>query len=215
MSNNSSNSKAQILSSIRTAQPLARLPAEKPGLPAKLENPSRSGSDCLNRFKQELDSLGVDYYVEDDGEAVKRRIGSLLDGKSILSWDFDYLPYDAGAVLQGRSIQFCKNDRTEQAKADIGLTGCDAAIAETGSLVLISGEGKARTASLLPFEHVAIVRRSEIYYTMGEFFEKKGKEVVAASYLNIITGPSRTADLELSLTLGVHGPGKVTVVIGP
>ncbi|MEE9170208.1 MAG: LUD domain-containing protein, partial [bacterium] len=103
----------------------------------------------MNRFKQELDSLGVDYYFEDDREAVKRRIGSLLDGKSILSWDFDYLPYDAGAVLQGRSIQFCKNDRTEQAKADIGLTGCDAAIAETGSLVLISGEGKARTASLL------------------------------------------------------------------
>ncbi len=163
----------------------------------------------------ELGALGVDCYVEGDGESVVRRLALLVDDKSILSWDIDQLPYGAGDVLRGRTVWFGKDDRMDQAKADVGLTGCDAAIAETGSLVLISGEGKARTASLLPFEHIAIVRRSDIHSSMGEFFEKKDRELAAASYINFITGPSRTADIELSLTLGVHGPGKVTVVIGP
>ncbi len=188
---------------------------EKPAFSEKLERPTLDTSDCLERFKEELGLLGVECYVESDGEAVKQRLALLLEGKSILSWDATHLPYDAGGILQGRPVVFGRDDRTAQATADIGLTGCDAAIAETGSLVLISEEGKARTASLLPFEHVAIVMKSEIYYSMGEFFEKKRKEVARASYLNIITGPSRTADIELSLTLGVHGPGKLTVVIGP
>lgn len=188
---------------------------EKPAFSEKLERPTFDTSDCLKRFKEELGLLGVECYVESDGEAVKQRLVLLLEGKSILSWDATHLPYDVGRILEGRPVVFGRDDRIAQARADTGLTGCDAAIAETGSLVLISEEGKARTASLLPFEHVAIVRRSEIYYSMAEFFEKKRKEVARASYLNIITGPSRTADIELSLTLGVHGPGKLTVVIGP
>ncbi len=189
--------------------------AEEPASPEKMEHPLLAASECLSRFREELDALGVACYVEDDLQAIKRRLARLLAGKSILSWDVDHLPYDAGKILEGRSVVFGSDDRKAQATADIGLTGCDAAIAETGSLVLISEEGKARTASLLPFEHVAIVRRSDIYHSMREFFEKQGIEVAGASYLNIITGPSRTADIELSLTLGVHGPGKLTVVVGP
>lgn len=188
---------------------------EEPASPEKLAHSPLATSEYLSRFREELGALGVACYVEEDLEAIKRQLALLLEGKSILSWEVDHLPYGAGTILEGKSVVFGSDDRIAQATADIGLTGCDAAIAETGSLVLISGEGKARTASLLPFEHLAIVRRSDIYQSMREYFEKQRAEVARAAYLNIITGPSRTADIELSLTLGVHGPGKLTVVVGP
>ncbi|NIR51473.1 hypothetical protein GWO43_23115 [candidate division KSB1 bacterium] len=213
--NFSSDLKAQILSAIRNARSLARLTEAKSGLSEKPVASVPSKGECLNRFRTELAALGVDTYFEEKPEAIRKRLASLLEGKSILSWDLDHLPYDVGEVLQDRLVLFGHDDEQEQATAEIGLTGCDAAIAETGSLVLISAEGKPRTASLLPFEYIAIVSRSEIYSSMGDFFEKRGADIAAASYLNIITGPSRTADIELSLTLGVHGPGKVSVVIGP
>ena len=213
----SSNSRTKILSSIRNAQSSARLPqrAPAPDFPLEVENSPSEASDRLRRLTAELDSLGVDCYVEKDGEAIVRRLALLLEDRSILSWDVACLPYSAGKVLHGRTVRFGKDDSVEQAKMAVGLTGCDAAIAETGTLVLISSEGQCRAASLLPFEHIAIIRRSDIYSSMAEFFEKRKGAVAAASYINFITGPSRTADIELSLTLGVHGPGKMTVVIGP
>ena len=100
------------------------------------------------------------------------------------------------------------------AQADIGLTGCEAALAETGSLAMVSGPGRPRTASLLPLTHIALIRQTDLLQSMGEFFERYRQSPVLP-YLVFITGPSRTADIELSLTLGVHGPGKVIVVLGP
>ena len=102
-----------------------------------------------------------------------------------------------------------------QAAAEIGVTGCDAAIAETGSIVLLSGPGKSRSASLLPPVHLAVVRRNELRFSMGEFFKEFAGAMAAAACCTFVTGPSRTADIELTLTLGVHGPGKVIVVMGP
>ena len=102
-----------------------------------------------------------------------------------------------------------------QASAEIGLTGADAAIAETGSLVLLSGAGKPRAASLLPPTHLAIVRRSDLCASMGEFFAAHADAIARTACCTFVTGPSRTADIELTLTLGVHGPGVVIVVVGP
>lgn len=211
----SARSKAAILSAIRHSQQRARLPDLNREKDDRLEPTVHAETDCLQRLQNELDILGVEYYLEKTQKAVKERIHKLIKDKSILSWDGEQLPYDAGTLLQHREVYFGCDDIMQQASADIGLTGCDAAIAETGSLILCSGEGKPRTASLLPLEHVALVRRKDIFFTMGEFFSKNRREVRRTSCLNIVTGPSRTADIELSLTLGVHGPGKVIVVVGP
>jgi len=214
MGTNFSNSKEVILARVRESQALARLPEIMPESTYGLKSHHQPQSDLLTILQKEFDLLGVETYVEKNQKAVIKRLGMLLQKKSVLSWNFDNLPYDAGTVLQRRNVYFERDDKIIQASADIGLTGCDAAIAETGSLVLLSGEGKPRTASLLPFEHITLLRQSDIYFTMSDFFDKRG-EVSKASCINIITGPSRTADIELSLTLGVHGPGKVIVVIGP
>jgi L-lactate dehydrogenase complex protein LldG len=131
----------------------------------------------------------------------------------VFSWDADRLPYEVGAVLNASVTG--ASPRELQASAEIGVTGCDAAIAETGSLVLLSGPGKPRAASLLPAVHLAIVRRADLRASMGEFFSERKASIADAACCSFITGPSRTADIELTLTVGVHGPGKVIVVIGP
>jgi len=209
-----SDTRATILARLREAQRTARLPGERPGTPRSLEFASRSPEECLERFQRELTALGVETYLEASAADVRNRVMTLVAGRRLLSWDPELLPYQLASVLTSFII-LGRNTREEQAAAEIGLTGCDAAIAETGSLVLLSGKGKSRAVSLLPTTHVAVVRRGDLYFSMGEFFRKSGERLAESAGCTIITGPSRTADIELSLTLGVHGPGRVVVVIGP
>jgi len=199
---------------VRQAQVRAYIPESPKGLPARLAYPATVPSGRRARFLEELKLLGVDAFVEDDEAGVRRRVKSLIAGKSILSWDPGMLPYGAGETLHGETVAFGRDARDLQAQADIGLTGCEAALAETGSLAMISGPGRPRTASLLPLTHIAIVREADLLQGMGEFFVLYQKNPLLP-YLVFITGPSRTADIELSLTLGVHGPGKLILVLGP
>ena len=116
------------------------------------------------------------------------------------------------------------NERNDQRKANrermigagIGLTGVDYAIAETGSCAIIARQGASRLVSLLPPVHVAVVEMGQVLPSLDELFallrERYG-EGDFESYMNIITGPSRSADIEYQLVTGVHGPGEVHMVI--
>jgi L-lactate dehydrogenase complex protein LldG len=102
--------------------------------------------------------------------------------------------------------------------ADIGLTGVDLAIAETGTLVLVSGAGRPRSTSLLPPCHVAVFDRQALVETLEqvgiilEAWHADGAPPMSGGAINFITGPSRTADIELTLTRGVHGPKEVHAI---
>jgi L-lactate dehydrogenase complex protein LldG len=91
----------------------------------------------------------------------------------------------------------------------VGLTGALAGIADTGTLVVTSGQGRQLTASLLPEIHIAVLQANDIYENLPQAL--KLREVREASATVLITGPSRTADIEMALTIGVHGPGEVHV----
>lgn len=205
--------RARILAKLRSAQQTARLPVAY-GAPARLEPATRSAHECIDRFRAELTALGVDCYLERSTDELRRRVVTLIDGRRTLSWDPDLLPYGLGSLVV-RSATLGKSPRETQAEAEVGLTGCDAAIAETGSLVLLSGKGKSRAISLLPPLHVAVVQPKDFCFSMGEFFQTHAERVSDSASCTFVTGPSRTADIELTLTLGVHGPGKVIVLIGP
>jgi L-lactate dehydrogenase complex protein LldG len=88
------------------------------------------------------------------------------------------------------------------AECDLGVTSVDAALPETGTLLLRSSPEKARVVSLLPRVHLAILRSTSLRADLHQAFA----EVKRDGYVVLITGPSRTADIELTLTLGVHGP---------
>jgi L-lactate utilization protein LutC len=91
----------------------------------------------------------------------------------------------------------------------VGLTAAVAGIAETGSLVLTSGKDRPLTASLLPEVHIAVIHAGDILPTVNAALQLP--EVWEASSAVLITGPSRTADIEMTLTIGVHGPAELIV----
>ncbi len=93
-------------------------------------------------------------------------------------------------------------DKYALAQADLGITEADFALPESGTLGLLSSPEKPRAVSLLPRVHLAIVRASALRADLHPVLE----EAKQHGYLVFITGPSRTADIELTLTLGVHGP---------
>lgn len=100
--------------------------------------------------------------------------------------------------------------------ADLGVTGVDYAIAETGSCVIVAGKGVSRLVSLLPPVHVAVVERGHVLPGLDELFTLRRRDTLAgnpASYMNIISGPSRSADIEQTLVTGVHGPREAHMVL--
>ena len=101
-------------------------------------------------------------------------------------------------------------------QADLGVTGVDYGIAETGSCVLLARKGVSRLVSLVPPAHVAVVERGQVLPSLDELFTLRRHEFLTGdlgSYMNIISGPSRSADIEQTIVKGVHGPGRVYMVL--
>ena len=104
------------------------------------------------------------------------------------------------------------------AEAAIGLSGADCAIAETGTLALAALPGQMRGVSLLPPVHIAVVKADQVVASLSDYLlllraADTDLQQHLTSCLSFITGPSRTGDIELTLTVGVHGPGELHVVI--
>ena len=106
--------------------------------------------------------------------------------------------------------------REDMIVADIGVTGVSHAVAETGSVSIAAGRGVSRLISLLPPVHIAVVRPDQIVPSLDELFSLRRSEFLengSLDYTNIISGPSRSADIEQTLIKGMHGPREVHMVI--
>ncbi|MBS0265441.1 MAG: lactate utilization protein C [Planctomycetes bacterium] len=98
--------------------------------------------------------------------------------------------------------------------ADLGITSVDWAVAETGTLALCSLPGQGRVVSLLPPTYLAVIEPAQIVPDLFDLFDRLGeRRENLPSNVSLVTGPSKTGDIELKLTTGVHGPGNVNVVI--
>ncbi len=98
----------------------------------------------------------------------------------------------------------------ELGEVAFGLTATVGALADTGTVVVASGPGRSRLAWLLPETHIALVDAQAVHTGMAAFFAAAPSP---AAHLAFITGPSRTADIELTLTRGVHGPRDLHVIV--
>jgi L-lactate dehydrogenase complex protein LldG len=104
------------------------------------------------------------------------------------------------------------------AGVDLGLSGVDYVIAETGTLVLMARVGQMRGVSLLPPVHVAVAWTSQVIATLADYLllaqvAGTDPQQYLTSCVSFVTGPSRTGDIELKLTVGVHGPGELHLLV--
>jgi L-lactate dehydrogenase complex protein LldG len=146
-------------------------------------------------------------------------------GNEILAWDDDALPVDgfsvaaqnAGFVILDASVSTDANERLEKhaqlASASVGVTGAIAGLADTGSIVVHSDASRPRLASLLPPIHIALLRVADIYPSLPDFIAARSDLAQLGSNVVVISGPSRTADIELTPVVGVHGPRTVHVIL--
>ncbi len=179
-------------------------------------------NNILEQFIEELLKVNAVVIRAEGGEELKAVISDIVRSKGISSfaiWESDYLNSTGlKELLNSEGLeQIISCDKNEIAQAGIGITGADYAIADTGTIVLLTDEDRPRSVSLLPPIHLAIVKKSDIMSDIRELFIILKQTLDAGrslpSCMTFITGPSRTADIELNLTLGVHGPKELYVII--
>jgi L-lactate dehydrogenase complex protein LldG len=227
-------SRERILANLRTSlasnrQWLEAEAAKAPHAPPPHVLPP--ADDLVAQFADELRKLEARAYVVTDDEEALETIAGLLDARAarrLLAWELDELRLPGlGAMLAERGAAVLDPDvRGEGRKArlqelepaPVCVSGVALAIAESGSLVLRHGPGRPRLASLLAPAHVAVVRRDQLVRGLGEALARLRAEHGDAllrdtSNLTFITGPSRTADIEMTLSLGIHGPPELHVVV--
>jgi L-lactate dehydrogenase complex protein LldG len=144
-----------------------------------------------------------------------RFVAQAIAGKTAVASNAPYLAECGITSLPGVRSGITQLDelRALCASVDVGITSADYALADTGTLVMLAGPQEARLVSLLPPAHIAVVPRDRILTGLDELFSVLPRPAEQTSSMVLITGPSRTADIEQILVRGVHGPGQITVVI--
>lgn len=180
----------------------------------------------VTRWRQELEALTGRVYgplpPAVAGEQVIELAGQ-FEPKAVIAWDDADLPLPRlSEQLRAADINVEKIDdstsdpavRQRLEKVPVGVTGAIAGLADTGSFVVDTGAGRSRVASLLPPVHIALLPVSQLYPDLPTWMALQGGSLLAdIANLTIISGPSKTADIELNLVLGVHGPGQIHVIL--
>ena len=216
------DARARILSRIRAAQgrpDQAKDREEELNYNYVAQKPSGPkppvGDDLVARFVQQSERLQSTVArltsLEEVPGAVAEYLQSRGLGQRAVIWpSFERLDWSsAGLQVEARAPV-----RDEPAPDMVGITGCFAAIAETGTLALVSGAASPASMALLPETHIAVVPKSRIVAHMEDVFallrHERGEPPRA---LNFVSGPSRTGDIEQTIVLGAHGPYRVHLLL--
>ncbi len=195
--------------------------------------------DLCAAFAAEATAVGGEVQIASGVEKARQMLAELLDTHapaSALCWRHEVLDrLQVAELLALKGVERIDHEalatlpENEQRRrlidAACGITSCDAAVAETGSLMVCSRPGQERVASLLPPWHVGLVAESQIVPDLFDAFAKlaaflprsqsagEGERGDFPSNVTFITGPSKTGDIELELTTGVHGPGVWRLIV--
>lgn len=204
---------ARVTAGVMTAE----LPVQ-PEVPAEL--PGTSPSDLVGLFRSRAQAVNSVVHGPVSRHSAPRTVTAIAAGHaaaSFVAWeDLPVSGIQSAMAAEGFEPLGTEAGRGVvelSATADVGITGSLGALAESGSVVLSHGPGRGRLVSLLPPVHVALVRVETIGWTLAHWARDHPEAVESTANLVIVTGPSRTGDIELQLTLGVHGPKHVHVVL--
>lgn len=208
-------SREAMLASIRSALGRSEgAPVADPP-PVRLRIPTFNLEERIQQFHDALVALNAHVYHADDAASATAYVAALLENRSGLASNAPLLSELAIAQLPGvlHGVTDLDQLRAESAVRAVGITSASYALADTGSLVMLSSVEEARLVSLLPPIHLAVVPVSKLLTGLDELFTFIPRPKELSSSMVLITGPSRTADIEQILVRGVHGPGELHVVI--
>lgn len=219
-----STAREQILGALRAglrgahaAPPLPPLPALPPP-PAAPASSANAANERAARFAAVLTRIGghVDRVADLAAAAVRvREILAAANAQRVAISDAPELAAIASSLPASARVLPVSAPRDELLAADAGVTCAQWGIAETGTLVLLSASEQNRVASLLPAVHVAVLPESRLLGTLGDVFAalRDTNGAPTSRTITFVTGPSRTADIELTLVVGVHGPKALHVLL--
>lgn len=203
------SSREQILGRLRQRKRLPFPASESPQTHRPVVPLSDQSPAALQaRFIEEAQKAGCLVHEAGSPEAAIAAILAIVgEDTAVSAWDLDHIPLPGLAeALDAANISRVAQDGGVR----VGLTGVDAALAATGSVVVVSGNGRFRAASLLPPIHIAVVAAGQIVPDLESWWaaEKAAglEQTRRHSNIVVITGPSRTADIAMQLVMGMHGP---------
>jgi L-lactate dehydrogenase complex protein LldG len=227
--------RAAILARIREA---LRLSAPKPGHAHPQEPASTGGAEHhahgvsnwlpavgeswdeqMEVFRAQAGELRAEFQLFDNWDGVKYALHGLAhgDGWKMVATHRGEMTDFACAGLNlptlHTDVSYHANDME---RCDAGITECDALIAQTGSVVISTRSAGGRALSVLPPHHVVLARRDQLKRDLPAAFAHLREKYASnyPSFLSVITGPSRTGDIERILVLGAHGPKRLTILCG-
>jgi L-lactate utilization protein LutC len=173
-------------------------------------------SDLVAAYAVAAEGNGTTVYVvRSDAD----RLATVLDIASSRAGDVFYVSDEPASREFGRLLEQAGvatqsiTDPRHLTRHDTVVTAAAAGIALTGSIVLASGMLGSRLVTTLPRTHIALLEASALVPTPREVYRGFAEERWPGSALTIATGPSRSGDIEMEITVGVHGPGEVVVVV--
>lgn len=181
--------------------------------------------ELIEQFESELTGIGGRFHRAKTAESAFQyieQVASVRQAKTIIAWETQVIDdINLSGKLEEKGIEVLTETADREfipmaAASDVGVSGVDFALADTGTLVLLARKGQARSISLLPPVHIAVVKPEQLLSGLSDLFpllrgEAEGRDLSSA--ITFITGPSRTADIELTLVVGVHGPQQLHVVL--
>jgi len=208
------NSRKFILKNLQNAAPKIRQTNLPTMADAELFNQTETDTQKqLNQFRQKLEMLNGEFIlVKSETEAAKKikQIVESENGTWLIQPDIFSDPECKNILPQSTGMDL---DNSQFAKYDFGISRADFLIARTGSVVLNSVSGGGRRLSVLPPAHIVVAEQKQLLPSLDFAFELMQKTEGNWSFATIISGPSRTSDIEKQLVLGAHGPKRLIVIL--
>lgn len=216
--------RSTFLERVRAATSSAELPAHREHPPV-VDTPALAEVDLTSEFVAQLTAVDGVAHVVPAG-AVASTIVDIVTAHEtdvVMMWHDDALPVPGiGSALSATDVEMVDPTVPRRGHArhnpsythvTAGITGASGALAETGSIVVASGPARPRMASLVGLLHVALLPASSIHRSLTHLVVAEPGLLADGANVVVITGPSRTGDIEQNLNLGVHGPRHLHVVV--
>jgi L-lactate dehydrogenase complex protein LldG len=219
-----STARADILGGIRRALKRGRLPAEDAAalservvahrrnlIPARAAALDRAGRfDLFVTMAEEVQTTVARVAADDavPAEIARYLAAENLPAELVMAPDpaLDAIPWEARPLLRIRR-------GAAEASDAVSLTPCLAAVAETGTLLLVSGADTPTTLNFLPDTHIVVLRAAQVVASYEDGWDLVRARESWPRTVNLITGPSRTGDIEQRIQLGAHGPRRLHIVL--